>query len=961
MDVRSRQQAISKVLMKAWRERWTEYEFGIQIKQCFPSVRLIADANNLTDVIMEQSLIGAGVNKLLLSYLKHSLHSQLISYPAVVMRITKYTNYERYNCIKALLDFLLDIIDGVTCRSKAEESALMSALLSLVFWLIEMTEKLVKHVELNNGPTKEQEHCLEKITTLSHSIIKNKFLMGVLYLAKLEDRELYDKCIINYKRIHNMSKYEVVKIFYQMIFVKLDHMAMKELEQRVVEPITFCLQPFMSIEVLVHSSADTSVHVSKFLMIQKLKRYSTSRLYCEIIRSCFITLCHVKEVNYRIWGAFFLFKLPLILKQIHLQTKTSDDKMDFSEDVIKAFEMLMECTPIVDLMDTTFQCNSIECFLVELMKHNLISEDNFKKIVDKREIAISKLEKFDIPSTPPPINQFVSTIEPTLNGFISSLRDQVMPEVPVLQMFCTLLVENRAFLLYSVASVKAQHKTMINGIVKVNDKSKEILGEASKSKQAVTFYANMFDMSFILLFSIMQKSGCENFPEMTGDYFFEKWCREGMAFPYKSKSPMSIVKMCDQTKVEEMIAYFSDTTTAQSSTISFKWGEICINIPAMLHNVLIAWENETITTVRVKNILDNMRTKMCCFAVIAASWLCSYVKVLREDEQAKPKFMVQQLMKPVDENTMKLETFSEKLSLTHEIIMKLYDSRNSAEILYSQKPLNETFCELWKEISAKRWLPFEVAINLEQLFKSCGAFWLMKNLIEQIFKCKFIKEMETTMDIVFAVMHLNIEACTETLLRDILPIMLLNKSHCSKLKGLQSRMLAKLCVYAILSTMDTADVNRKRPRDDDDDMNSMTKVRKTGIEQQSIGSGIEGSSNDKDISSQLRESLKMSLQDLFKIFYQQVTKDEMSPKVDFIFQFLSLLVQLEKSVKLKSILKLIPNGLIMNLLKIIPEDDVSFGFVLRLYDLSVSSGRALAISELCLLRNIQIRKNSIKL
>lgn len=33
MDVKNRHQAISKILMRAWRERWTEYQFGIQIKQ----------------------------------------------------------------------------------------------------------------------------------------------------------------------------------------------------------------------------------------------------------------------------------------------------------------------------------------------------------------------------------------------------------------------------------------------------------------------------------------------------------------------------------------------------------------------------------------------------------------------------------------------------------------------------------------------------------------------------------------------------------------------------------------------------------------------------------------------------------------------------------------------------------------------------------------------------------------
>lgn len=151
----------------------------------------------------------------------------------------------------------------------------------------------------------------------------------------------------------------------------------------------------------------------------------------------------------------------------------------------------------------------------------------------------------------------------------------------------------------------------------------------------------------------------------------------------------------------------------------------------------------------------------------------------------------------------------------------------------------------------------------------------------------------------------------------------------SKLKESQSKVLAKLCVYAILSTMEASDTNRKRPREDDDDSSPMAKIRKTGSDQQSVGAGIEGSAAEKDQSSPLKESLRSSLQDLFKIFLQQVSTDEISPKVNFIFQFLSLLVQLEKSVKLKAILKLIPNGLLSNLLKIIPEDDLTFGFVLR--------------------------------
>lgn len=101
----SPQQAISKTLMKAWRERWTPEVFSIFIKEIIP-IRIV-DACNLTDLILQQTLVGASVNKLLLSYLKHSLYSQLISYPAVLNRTSKYHNYGEWLAFAANLRVIL--------------------------------------------------------------------------------------------------------------------------------------------------------------------------------------------------------------------------------------------------------------------------------------------------------------------------------------------------------------------------------------------------------------------------------------------------------------------------------------------------------------------------------------------------------------------------------------------------------------------------------------------------------------------------------------------------------------------------------------------------------------------------------------------------------------------------------------------------------------------------------------
>lgn len=452
-----------------------------------------------------------------------------------------------------------------------------------------------------------------------------------------------------------------------------------------------------------------------------------------------------------------------------------DEKLDYSEDVVKAFELLLECTPILDLLDTTFQCNSIECMLIELKKQNLVNDEIVRKFAEKRQLAIAKLEKFHIPSTSPAIDKFVTSIDTPITGFLSSLRDPVKPEF--VNVLTSLAIDNRAYLLYSAAAIKGKHRTMINGLMKCNESCKEISGDAAKLKPFIAFRSNIFDTSFLMLFSIMQKCRIDKFPEVGGDYFFEKWIRDGMIDLSKPKSPLSIVRMSDQAKVDELISYFNDnslTAQQQPPPISLKLSEICWTIPSLLYNVIIAWENDTIKPQAVKNILDSMRSKCCCFAVVAASWLCAYMRILRDDEMKKPQFMVQILTKPLDESIMKQDTFSERFALTHEIISKLIEEQAAMD---NKKPMNNVFNEQWKDAMVKRWLPYDTAISFEDILITCGPFWLMKNLVDQILQAKFIKDMENTLDIAFSIMHLNIEACTETLLRDILIVMMFNRNQ----------------------------------------------------------------------------------------------------------------------------------------------------------------------------------------
>ena len=80
--------------------------------------------------------------------------------------------------------------------------------------------------------------------------------------------------------------------------------------------------------------------------------------------------------------------------------------------------------------------------------------------------------------------------------------------------------------------------------------------------------------------------------------------------------------------------------------------------------------------------------------------------------------------------------------------------------------------------------------------------------------------------------------------------------------------------------------------------------------------------------STLKEPLQYCLQTLFRTFSQYIISDELSPKIYFMFQFFSLLVQIGKD-RVKPVLKIIPNGLISNLIKINAIGDMSIGIILR--------------------------------
>lgn len=200
----------------------------------------------------------------------------------------------------------------------------------------------------------------------------------------------------------------------------------------------------------------------------------------------------------------------------------------------------------------------------------------------------------------------------------------------------------------------------------------------------------------------------------------------------------------------------------------------------------------------------------------------------------------------------------------------------------------------------------------------------------------------------------------------------------------QSLVLARLCVYCIISCLEsrspaTAAVKKRSRSHDEDELQSAVanaaKVRKV------IGDGSDNSNDFTDASTvvtnvasllstnnaelrttplSVKEPLQSSVKHIFRVFLQFVSGDELSPKAVFVYQFISLLVECGGD-RVAPVLRLLPPNLMQQLLKVLATDDIRVGLISRLYDLHLNVGRQAAVADLCLWRNMQLARHSIHL
>jgi mediator of RNA polymerase II transcription subunit 24 len=203
------------------------YISGIHLKTVLPR-GCSGDAYNLSSLILQQALVAAVPNELILSFLRHSLAAQTVSYAALLDAIalfgvdgsvtqspasssdgsdtsaTPKKIPSRPHCVASLLDLIEASQSCMTSRGKPEECvALASSTLKVTLWLLKTMNFIL---EVGEKVTEVDSKNFFVALHLVQKYLQSEFSLSLLYIGKAEDKETYDKVVSMSQQVSQVNQ-----------------------------------------------------------------------------------------------------------------------------------------------------------------------------------------------------------------------------------------------------------------------------------------------------------------------------------------------------------------------------------------------------------------------------------------------------------------------------------------------------------------------------------------------------------------------------------------------------------------------------------------------------------------------------------------------------------------------------------------------------------------------------------
>ncbi|KAK7489537.1 hypothetical protein BaRGS_00019171 [Batillaria attramentaria] len=959
---------VMTLLMQAWRGRWPEVQWGIQLKRMLSANS--KESCDVAEILMQQAVVGSSPNNLLLSYLKHTVLSQIVPCSSVLKYITEFDDLSRPHCILALVN-LAEVFGTKLSFSYGPDSPLQlsRSLLAVLHWVLLL---LLKCLQTNREDRPELVMVMDGASRAATAMLKRPTVTALLQVAQayreFEQTELNLRGTLS-QLPQNAFPDGTREHITSMLTLAADLPDVQLASEAVLEtphlPICPTMNSLVALEALLNPNSDVQPFVDQILMLARAMKMSRPKLFLEMFRACFMGLVDASTSSEQLkWATYTFLKMRQVMQKI----QQLSGGPDFSSDVEQGIDMLQQYRHLLDRADIKQKWDCLNQFLKELVQAGILSESQISAPKQKRTAQREQLRPADLVTSPTSSAGLIARAETTVVSILKTLEtDHLKNQDPLVGVLSQMLSGRSFEIITSAAASMGELKNFTLKLIRSNEFARQTTGEAGKAAQT---RAQLFDITFLMLCHIIQLHGMDIVAghKEASDSFILQWAQRWLPEDGKYRSLDTTANPPDQGKVDSLLHHFMSGGADLRPNMQ-RWHEVCLNTPFVVQEVLFAWEHKALTPDKVKAVLDNIKSRMGCLSVVTCVWLCSYMNVVGAKARKKPLAMLEHLTGVKVEQGTSTESRSHLMNMVMEQIMNDvlpadHPQRSSARVLV---PINVlpivTLKETLNETFQRGWLGLKSMHTLEQLLALCGSDWFCEKVVMQMLECNKVEELSQALSLVVAIFHMDLEHLTHSLLLTLMPRLLLSTIHTHVLTDPRGSTLAKLCVLCITGTQ-TSKIGQKEPyirrsrkrsridaelEDMDESDARPGKVRKHHETQLTLN--LEGFNLD-DIVAKVKEDgetspnfdtkdpMNKALINLFCLMNAIVHDPSMTPRTTFIVSFI------EEALKCggqytRFILQFMPPKMLPQLMKTLPGV-FSNAQILQICDLSMLSGRKVA-------------------
>ncbi|XP_003746725.1 mediator of RNA polymerase II transcription subunit 24 [Galendromus occidentalis] len=949
----SKTSSIKCLLMQAWRERWCDVRWGINIKNVLPR-GVSGDVYDLADCILEQAMVGPIPNQLLMSYLTHCLSSQIISYGATFSSVARFDNYGNTRCLQCLLDLVGEMQQRVVCHGNEEECiALCKSTVSLALWLY--------NCMIYGAESQEAAHVLilsKSVSSLAF-MSRSTFLKALLFIGRREDDETYQQLLKKHseakQKLQNVQGQVRETVLEALALVKrLDDMNKIKAEKMTRKPgIVIGLVTCVTVEAILNPGSSIQSVADVLQLTKSLLNIPNDVFYSEILRSCLMGMAEVIPTNNDLrWTAFTYLKLPLVLERLNRNDKG----------LYRGLETLLTYKSLLDTADSRCSHDCVALIVSEFAKMKLLTEDEAQELRSKR-----------VPNAPKEGTAHSSLIiraEPTMKSILSTLdtdytRNPDAPLAVLKQMITGMSFE----LILSAAASTGKLGMFVRKLAKFNDQHNAIVAEREGTR------AMLFDITFLMLCHIAQVYGVDTVVSNdTRDSFFAQWVPDCLVDPNRYTCPEKMLSRANREKVDLLLQQLmrcgDPNEVLDFSATHQRWSDLAYDLPAAIKEILIGWEQGNVTTNTVKAILEQIKSKMCFLPVVISTWLSCHINILHHEERLKPINIMNQFQQAakISDEAEAQDNYKDRQSLTASIVKKMMfhfhpSGQNKISALTDKTPLWTAVQEVFDSVHSGNWIDIATINSLKGILDIAGPVWFCDALIRQALKYQHQDDLNRAVELAYGIFQIDIQHCALALLTNVLPNYLLWESKQHFLTEPKLSALAKLVTLTTMTALnlrkekaEAQETRRKHPYWDMELHEALMNHSKSKNKNRRMNTDLE-SLEDTPHCLQFHnnedslEPLVRAIAELFRLLYSIATEPQISQRSFFPLEIFKQFVTCDDPSS-SEVLQFLPLGFISQLVRSMPNS-ITPNLVLALSSFATSRTRKVVARAICQLQITQ--------